>query len=61
MLKSSYFLEMSTTDITSGLLQVLLKCIAPVSKKRFKALVGKLMQFLDNDNGSFENAPFVRY
>lgn len=61
MFQLSYFLEMSTNDLTSGLLQVLLKCIAPVSKKRFKALVNKLMQFLENENGSYENGSFVRY
>lgn len=52
---------MSTNDLTSGLLQVSLKCISPVSKKRFKALVNKLMQFLENENGSYENCSFVRY
>lgn len=61
---------MHSTDITSGLLQVLLKCIAPVSKKRFKALVNKVMGecFPENESNSFEhflqileNASFSRY
>lgn len=56
---------MSTTSITSGLLQVLLKCIAPISKKRFKALVDKLMSFSESETSSFENvienSSFVRY
>lgn len=48
---------MLTTDIASGLLQVLLKCIAPVSKKRFKTLVNKLMCicFPENESDLFEN------
>ncbi|VVC26352.1 Hypothetical protein CINCED_3A020959 [Cinara cedri] len=51
------FSEMHTTDITSGLLQVLLKCISSVSKKRFKALVNKLMGecFPENASNSFEH------
>lgn len=60
---------MPTTDITSGLLQVLLKCIAPVSKKRFKVLVEKLMnsRFPENETSSvnilqvLENSSFARY
>lgn len=61
---------MPTTDITSGLLQVLLKCIAPISKKKFNALVDKIMTecFLKSDNNSFEhvsqifeNNSFSRY
>lgn len=47
---------MPTTDITSGLLQVLLKCIKPVSKKRFKALVDKLMSdCFPNSSSSIED------
>lgn len=48
---------MPTTDITSGLLQVLLKSILPVSKKRFKAVVKKIMSvcFPISENGSFDN------
>lgn len=61
---------MPITDITSGLLQVLLKCIAPVSKKRFKNLVNKLMSecFLENESNSpddipqiLDNSSFARY
>lgn len=61
---------MPVTDITSGLLQVLLKCIAPVSKKRFKILINKLMSecFLENESNSsgdipqiLENNSFARY
>lgn len=61
---------MPVTDITSGLLQVLLKCIAPVSKKRFKNLVDKLMRecFSENESNSsddvpqiLENSSFARY
>jgi hypothetical protein len=60
---------MPKTDITSGLLQVLLKCIAPVSKKRYKALVDKLMSvtFSKNESSSenilnvLENSSFARY
>lgn len=60
---------MPTTDITSGLLQVLLKCIGPISKKRFKALINKVMSecFPENKNTSFdhvakilENSSFAR-
>lgn len=63
-------LEMLSTDVTSGLLQVLLKCIAFVSKKRFKNLVNKIMEecFPENDDNSFEhfsqileNGSFSRY
>jgi len=52
---------MPTTDITSGLLQVLLKCIAPVSKKRFNALVDKIMTecFPESESSSFENVSQV--
>lgn len=51
---------MPATDITSGLLQVLLKCIAPVSKKRFSVLVNKLMSaFPESESGSFENVSQV--
>lgn len=48
---------MPTTDITSGLLQVLLKCIRTVSKKRFVALVNKLMSecFPETESNDFEN------
>lgn len=61
---------MPVTDITSGLLQVLLKCIAPVSKKRFNTLVDKLMSecFFGNERNSsddipqiLENSSFARY
>lgn len=60
---------MPKTDITSGLLQVLLKCIAPISKKRYKALVNKLMSvtFPENESSSenivyvLENSSFARY
>lgn len=61
---------MPTTDITSGLLQVLLKSISPVSKKRFKALVEKIMSgcFPRSESSSFddvsqvlENNSFSRY
>jgi len=61
---------MPTTDITSGLLQVLLKSISLVSKKRFKALVEKIMSgcFPINKSSSFddisqvlENNSFSRY
>lgn len=55
---------MPTTDITSGLIQVLLKCIAPVSKKRFKALVNKVMSgyFSESENvlEILENNSFSR-
>jgi len=52
---------MPTTDITSGLLQVLLKCIASVSKKRFKGLVNKIMTecFPESESSSFENVSQV--
>lgn len=52
---------MPITDITSGLLQVLLKCIAPISKKRFKALADKLMTecFLGNESNSTDNIPQI--
>lgn len=52
---------MPATDITSGLFQVLLKCIAPVSKKRFNALVNKIMGecFHESESGSFENVSQV--
>lgn len=48
---------MPTTDITSGLLQVLLKSISPVSKKRFKALVEIIMSgcFPISESTSFDN------
>lgn len=48
---------MPSTDITSGLLQVLLKSIKPVSKKRFKSLVNKLMTnyFPDSNSSSIED------
>lgn len=48
---------MLTTDIASGLLQVLLKCLATISKKRFKTLVNKLMSicFPKNESDLFEN------
>lgn len=50
------FAEMPTTDITSGLLQVLLKSISSVSKKRFKALVEKIMSgcFPISESNSFD-------
>lgn len=52
---------MPTNDITSGLLQVLLKSIAPVSKKRFKALVEKIMSgcFPISESDSFDNVSQV--
>lgn len=61
---------MPTTDITSGLLQVLLKSIAPISKKRYKALVEKIMSecfpsdkssSFDNVSRALENNSFSRY
>lgn len=61
---------MPITDITSGLLQVLLKCIKPVSKKRFKALVNKLMSVCFPESKSsttedvfnvLENSSFARF
>jgi len=64
------FSEMPTNDITSGLLQVLLKSVAPVSKKRFKALVEKIMSecfpisesySFDNVSQVLENNSFSRY
>ncbi|XP_022179239.1 nucleolar protein 9 [Myzus persicae] len=55
------FSEMPTTDITSGLLQVLLKSISPVSKKRFKALVEKIMSgcFPRSESSSFDDVSQV--
>lgn len=52
---------MPTTDITSGLLQVLLKSILPVSGKRFKALVVKIMNecFPLSESNSFDNVSQV--
>lgn len=61
---------MPTTDITSALLQVLLKCIAHVSKKRFSALVDKIMTgcfpegisiSFENVSQILENGSFTRY
>ncbi|XP_060853343.1 uncharacterized protein LOC132931285 [Rhopalosiphum padi] len=55
------FSEMPSTDITSGLLQVLLKSISPVSKKRYKALVEKIMSecFPSDESSTFENVSQV--
>lgn len=51
---------MPTTDITSGLLQVLLKCIRTVSKKRFMALVNKLVsECFPETESNFENLPRI--
>jgi len=52
---------MPSTDITSGLLQVLLKSISPVSKKRYKALVEKIMSecFPSDESSTFENVSQV--
>ncbi|XP_025202371.1 nucleolar protein 9 [Melanaphis sacchari] len=55
------FSEMLTTDKTSGLLQVLLKSISPISKKRYKALVEKIMSecFPNDESCSFDNVSQV--
>ncbi|XP_050525756.1 nucleolar protein 9 [Daktulosphaira vitifoliae] len=43
IINSSQLSEMLASDIISGLLQVLLKCIGVVSKKRLKVLIEKIM------------------
>lgn len=52
---------MPTNDITSGLLQVLLKSIAPISKKIYKALVEKIMSecFPSDESSSFDNVSWA--
>ncbi|CAH1738423.1 unnamed protein product [Aphis gossypii] len=61
ILNIQQFAEMPTNDITSGLLQVLLKSIASISKKRYKALVEKIMSecFPSDESSSFDNVSWA--